>query len=99
MPLSTASRGVILTSRTLAPIKMASHPRVDPSISHVLIIQPFIHSSKRTFVTTMSRLQETGFRIERDTFGELQVPANKYYGAQTQRSLQNFRIGEPGLER
>lgn len=47
----------------------------------------------------MSRLQETGFRIERDTFGELQVPANKYYGAQTQRSLQNFRIGEPGLER
>jgi fumarate hydratase class II len=25
------------------------------------------------------------FRVERDTFGELQVPADRYYGAQTQR--------------
>lgn len=33
------------------------------------------------------------FRTERDTFGELQVPADKYWGAQTQRSLQNFKIG------
>lgn len=35
------------------------------------------------------------YRIERDTFGELQVPANRYWGAQTQRSLQNFDIGGP----
>jgi fumarate hydratase class II len=47
----------------------------------------------------MSKLKASGFRVERDTFGELNVPADKYYGAQTQRSLQNFRIGEPGLER
>lgn len=47
----------------------------------------------------MSQLSEKGFRVERDTFGELNVPADKYYGAQTQRSLQNFKIGEPGLER
>jgi fumarate hydratase class II len=47
----------------------------------------------------MSQLSDKGFRVERDTFGELNVPADKYYGAQTQRSLQNFRIGEPGLER
>ncbi|MFD1773381.1 class II fumarate hydratase [Paenibacillus rhizophilus] len=33
------------------------------------------------------------FRIEKDTFGELRVPADKYWGAQTQRSLQNFKIG------
>ena len=33
------------------------------------------------------------FRIERDSLGEIEVPANKYYGAQTMRSLQNFRIG------
>jgi fumarate hydratase class II len=32
------------------------------------------------------------FRIERDTFGNIEVPANKLWGAQTQRSLQNFRI-------
>jgi len=34
-------------------------------------------------------------RIERDTFGELEVPADRYWGAQTQRSLQNFDIGGP----
>lgn len=33
------------------------------------------------------------FRIESDTFGELQVPADKYWGAQTQRSIMNFAIG------
>ncbi len=32
------------------------------------------------------------FRIETDSFGEIQVPANAYYGAQTQRSVQNFPI-------
>lgn len=33
------------------------------------------------------------FRIERDTMGEVKVPADKYWGAQTQRSHQNFRVG------
>src|SRR3954451_24864589 len=32
-------------------------------------------------------------RTETDTFGPIEVPAEKYWGAQTQRSLQNFRIG------
>lgn len=31
-------------------------------------------------------------RMERDTFGEIAVPADRLWGAQTQRSLQNFRI-------
>lgn len=31
-------------------------------------------------------------RIETDSFGEIQVPSDKYWGAQTQRSLQNFKI-------
>ncbi|THH32002.1 hypothetical protein EUX98_g2178 [Antrodiella citrinella] len=35
------------------------------------------------------------YRTERDTFGDLQVPADRYWGAQTQRSLQNFDIGGP----
>ncbi|XP_058792712.1 fumarate hydratase, mitochondrial-like isoform X2 [Phymastichus coffea] len=34
------------------------------------------------------------FRLERDTFGELKVPADKYYGAQTMRSVINFPIGD-----
>jgi fumarate hydratase class II len=35
----------------------------------------------------------TATRTETDSFGALEVPANKYWGAQTQRSLGNFKIG------
>jgi fumarate hydratase, class II len=35
-------------------------------------------------------------RIEKDTMGEIEVPADKYWAAQTQRSIGNFRIGDPG---
>ena len=37
------------------------------------------------------------YRIEHDSMGEIKVPADKYWGAQTQRSIQNFPIGV-GLE-
>jgi fumarate hydratase class II len=33
------------------------------------------------------------FRIEKDTMGEVKVPADKYWGAQTERSRNNFKIG------
>ena len=36
------------------------------------------------------------FRIEKDTMGEVQVPAEKYWGAQTERSRNNFKIGKEG---
>lgn len=35
------------------------------------------------------------YRIENDTMGEVKVPADKYWGAQTQRSVENFKIGDP----
>ena len=34
------------------------------------------------------------FRIEKDTMGEVKVPADAYYGAQTQRSIDNFKIAQ-----
>ncbi|HEX5026513.1 MAG TPA: class II fumarate hydratase [Agriterribacter sp.] len=34
------------------------------------------------------------YRIEKDTMGEVKVPANAYYGAQTQRSIENFKIAQ-----
>ena len=37
------------------------------------------------------------YRIERDSMGEVRVPADRYWGAQTQRSLENFPIGT-GIE-
>ena len=33
------------------------------------------------------------FRIEKDTMGEVKVPSHKYWGAQTERSRNNFKIG------
>ncbi|HBJ16940.1 MAG TPA: class II fumarate hydratase, partial [Clostridiales bacterium] len=37
------------------------------------------------------------YRIEHDSMGEVRVPADKFWGAQTQRSVENFPIGV-GLE-
>eukprot|EP00835_Amoeboradix_gromovi_P004730 NODE_388_length_9508_cov_0.225954.p2 type:complete len:445 gc:universal NODE_388_length_9508_cov_0.225954:8280-6946(-) len=42
----------------------------------------------------LTLLRRMATRIEKDTFGELSVPSNMYYGAQTQRSLMNFKIGD-----
>lgn len=38
-------------------------------------------------------------RIEKDSLGEIEVPADRYYGAQTMRSLKNFRIGTEQMPR
>ena len=39
------------------------------------------------------REEKMEYRIEKDTMGELKVEASKKWGAQTQRSLENFQIG------
>ncbi|MBR2342935.1 MAG: class II fumarate hydratase [Clostridia bacterium] len=39
------------------------------------------------------------YRIEHDTLGEVRVPSDRLWGAQTQRSLENFRIGEEKMPR
>jgi fumarate hydratase, class II len=45
----------------------------------------------------MTRMPQTGTpqgsRVETDSFGPIEVPADRYWGAQTERSLRNFRIG------
>lgn len=40
-----------------------------------------------SLLITLLLQSQQKFRVERDTFGELQVPADRYWGAQTQRSL------------
>jgi fumarate hydratase, class II len=41
----------------------------------------------------MITTKEMDYRIEKDTMGEVNVPANRYWGAQTERSRNNFKIG------
>lgn len=40
-------------------------------------------------------LAQAGFRVESDTMGKVQVANSVYWGAQTERSLGNFKIGGP----
>lgn len=40
-----------------------------------------------------NRRKKLNYRIEHDTLGEIKVPKDKYWGAQTQRSRENFKIG------
>jgi len=57
-------------------------------------------NSSAAAVKTIARMASSGgHRIEADTFGELQVPNEKYYGAQTLRSVMNFPIGDRQSER
>src|SRR5918992_5963529 len=42
---------------------------------------------------------DVGMRVETDSMGEIEVPADKYYGAQTQRSLIHFHIGDDRMPR
>ena len=41
----------------------------------------------------------TDYRIEKDTMGDVKVQSDRYWGAQTQRSIQNFKIGEDRFNR
>ncbi len=45
------------------------------------------------FIFLLFTCMMMNYRIEKDTMGEVQVPADKYWGAQTERSRNNFRIG------
>lgn len=42
----------------------------------------------------MNKSEDKKFRIEHDSMGEVRVPAEHYWGAQTERSRQNFKIGD-----
>jgi fumarate hydratase, class II len=50
-------------------------------------------AAEGTFVGLYLRFKHAATRSESDTFGPLEVPADKYWGAQTQRSTMNFKIG------
>src|SRR5258707_7245051 len=44
--------------------------------------------------TASSPRQKKSIRVETDSFGPIDVAADRYWGAQTERSKQNFRIGQ-----
>lgn len=69
--------------------------RIIPRATHRFIVSNRNSINSRSFGNLSGGYgtNRQAHRSEFDTFGELKVPADKYYGAQTQRSLQNFDIG------
>lgn len=59
-------------------------------ISHRLMV---INLTRKFSVSSAIMASDSKFRVERDTMGEVKVPSDRLYGAQTQRSRNNFRIG------
>ena len=56
------------------------------------LVNVTLAASSRRFVSkSLARMD--AFRLEKDTMGEVKVPADRLYGAQTERSRNNFRIG------
>jgi fumarate hydratase, class II len=51
------------------------------------------HQGLFIFTHCLNSATHMNYRIEKDTMGEVQVPADKYWGAQTERSRNNFKIG------
>ncbi|KAF7717894.1 Fumarate hydratase [Penicillium ucsense] len=82
--LSVATRSPVFASRALS-----SNSRLGGQFPRLQLL----NTNKRSFSTTLS--MSTAPRTESDAFGEIQVPGDKYWGAQTQRSLGNFDINQP----
>ena len=55
----------------------------------------FLHKKLYVRLPKMIKEKTMEYRIEKDTMGEVKVPADKYWGAQTERSRNNFKIGSP----
>ena len=62
-------------------------------------MSPPLHHTYSSTTTSSRDSSTTSFRIERDSFGEIPVQSDRYWGAQTQRSLLNFPIGNSQSER
>src|SRR5690349_549949 len=65
------------------------------SVNPVITVRfiPLLYNFRANFAGSLMNIMPD-YRIEKDTMGEVRVPADAYYGAQTQRSIDNFRIAQ-----
>ena len=85
-------------------MRSLAHAKTSPSFSCARSTRP-LSTARYTSLKTQSLFQRRQFsatssimadtRTESDAFGELQVPSDRYWGAQTERSLENFKINQP----
>jgi fumarate hydratase class II len=90
-PTSITSKSIPSSSRSISTHRQLPQSTFTSSKkSYQASFQP---RTLRSFHATANNMAET--RAETDAFGEVQVPADKYWGAQTERSLENFKINQP----
>ena len=85
---AVAARSYHVAARTRAQNIALARPTAltaNPSAASLKNVRSFASAQKMA----------TNTRTESDAFGELQVPNDKYWGAQTERSLENFKINQP----
>ncbi|RDL37287.1 Fumarate hydratase [Venustampulla echinocandica] len=95
-PISSTPRNysICLTARhSRTPLSTSSSTPSFASTSLYRTTTTSLPRFGRSFHATSNAMAET--RTETDAFGEVQVPADKYWGAQTERSLENFKINQP----
>jgi fumarate hydratase class II len=87
---------------TAAAASRASLPRLSLISTSAKLAAARTSATLRSTTTTpsarhfsQSTRMSASTRTESDAFGELQVPSDKYWGAQTERSLENFKINQP----
>ncbi|KAL4917758.1 L-Aspartase-like protein [Aspergillus aurantiobrunneus] len=92
---AVARAGLTLAARSPASLtsrrSLSSNSRQFQQFPRLQSFQSF--ANKRPFSSTVTMASQS--RTESDAFGEIQVPGDKYWGAQTQRSLGNFDINQP----
>ncbi|EDX01031.2 uncharacterized protein Dyak_GE16764, isoform A [Drosophila yakuba] len=94
--------GVVVVGSSAKEITWQTYLLITAQEISIKMVLPLLQRSTLRGVQQMTkpwaaigslRLASQEFRVESDTFGELKVPADKYYGAQTMRSQINFPIG------
>ena len=94
---------VKLRAAEAGALRSLAHAKASPSFCCARSTRA-LSTTPRTPRKTQSLFQRRQFsvtssmantRTESDAFGEIQVPSDKYWGAQTERSLENFKINQP----
>ena len=94
LPAATARRSFVTTqTRSTRRSSPLAHSASLCLPRQVYRSQASSLSTARAFTNTARMAAST--RAETDAFGEVQVPSDKYWGAQTERSLENFKINQP----
>src|SRR5690606_26912018 len=100
-PVSRTTRGRSWLPAVVAQAEMAMRPASAASVQAIGRIRPSSPCPRLLRCYTRAHLPATSenesamstVRTETDTFGPIEVAADRYWGAQAQRSLGNFRIG------